>query len=179
MLSDFPSLTETVKCTRNSCMNTNAIKSTHISIVISNGNLENLQSFLDSYFREQRTTCSMNIDGEVCNADLISSFEIDEGYFIVELINKDMSSSTSDVINDFEIYVSDVPDQLLVLGKSFNLRGMIAFYCSEKTNVSIGHYISICKRLNNFWEIYDDLEKKSKKFTKQKKFPCQCLIYTV
>ena len=178
LFREFPSFIEIVQCTKSICTYKNVIKRPLVSIVASNQSIKSLQTLINDYFQRQTTTCSTKVDEEQCNADRITDFEIFGEHFIIEVINEDLSS-TNDVLEDIEVRVSDVPNQLQVLGKKFHLRGIIAFNCREKTKNSIGHYFALCKRLNDFWELYDDLEKKKTNFSKQKKFPCQCFIYTV
>jgi len=56
------------------------------------------------------------------------------------------------------IKLSDIPPILSVQNMNYELRGI----CSLTGNISgVDHYKAYCRRLNNNWEIYDDLAVKS------------------
>ena len=107
------------------------------------------------------------------------TYKINEKLIIIEIMNE-VFTKDSDIVEDIEIKITDIPDQLNLCGKHFHLQGAVAFKGKSKNIATIGHYVAVCKRLNNQCELFDDLlKKKSKHFQNHQKFYCQCLVYTV
>ena len=69
-------------------------------------------------------------------------------------------NSASNIADDLEVHVINVLAQLQILGQKVQLRGIVGFHSQVKSDASTGHYIVLCKRLNDYWEICNDLDKK-------------------
>jgi len=74
------------------------------------------------------------------------------------------------------IKLSDIPPVLSIENVIYELRGI----CSFTGNISdVGHYKAYCRRLNNSWEIYDDLAVKPIPVKSETIVPCEYIYYTI
>ncbi len=58
--------------------------------------------------------------------------------------------------NSTEFPLSEFPSNLMLQGKRFTLRAVIAFR-GGLTQDTLGHYVAYCRRSPFVWEMYDDL----------------------
>lgn len=64
--------------------------------------------------------------------------------------------SNPSLANQTEFPLNEFPSNLVLQGKSFTLRALIAFH-GKMTTDGLGHYTAYCRRAPCVWECYDDL----------------------
>lgn len=177
LFSKFPSFKRNVKCTNSECNFQHTENISVITVMLSTSTIHNLKEQILMFLNSSQTKCTNVKNGLMCNGVNLINFEVCGQHIIVELINTE-TNTESDVVQDITISLNEIPKQLIIRENLFYLRGIISFCGGKKVN-EIGHYVAICKRLNEHWEIYNDLEKKRKHFPREKKVSCQCLIYAI
>lgn len=75
------------------------------------------------------------------------------------------------------IKLSDIPSIINIQNIFYELRGVCAFSGGDFS--SIGHYKAFCKRNQNNWELFDDLELKSIPIKENTVVQCESIFYTV
>ncbi len=79
---------------------------------------------------------------------------------------------------DLEIQLKDIPEQLKIEDKDFQLRGAIHFYLPGRSITSFGHYITYCWRASiGRWQYFNDMRRGPKYVDNTTKFKTQLLIY--
>lgn len=78
------------------------------------------------------------------------------------------------------VQLGDIPKRLDVLDTAYYLRGVVGFQGVGATVSTIGHYKAYCFRLNQKWEVYDDLKDKPYDVSaKEHVQRCHLFVYTV
>ena len=90
LFSNFSSIKEIRKCSRNGCNFNNVIHRLVLSITINSANLKKLKSSIKTYF--QRT---QKVNAEMCDVQRTSIFEVSGNHCIIELINAEINSASA------------------------------------------------------------------------------------
>ncbi|MED6243804.1 hypothetical protein ATANTOWER_027208 [Ataeniobius toweri] len=83
----------------------------------------------------------------------------------------------NDLANTTQFPLSEFPPIVALQGKTFSLRGVIAFKGSL-TKDGLGHYIAYCRRAPCVWELYDDLANIVKTVSEKKTIQPHAVLYT-
>lgn len=165
----YPCYTELRKC--NSCNWENNRAQETVLVNLPKEDLQSLQQAISNYF-EDSVRC-----GSCGNTPINRNFTIGSHLFIETVTNSIPYES------EFSIPLSNVPENLTILGKIFKLRGIVSFIPPITKKVSaIGHYVAYCWRSHlNSWEKYDDLIKVDRKKSVRSNtvVNCQYVVYTL
>ncbi|KAJ8880563.1 hypothetical protein PR048_017033 [Dryococelus australis] len=170
LLADFPSVTETFKCTNTKCVTRNSILRPVISIAIEIQSLNNLEACINQFLAEEKITSSNQ-------------------HLLIEVVNSSIVFNPSDIAYPFEAPLKDVPRKITLKksGDTYFLRDIVPTTSSsdagryKKTlgiNV-VGHYVACCLRPDLKWEIYNDLCNSSSMVKQTVTVNWELLLYTI
>jgi hypothetical protein len=79
------------------------------------------------------------------------------------ILGENVNEYCSEDLPQLEIQLKNIPEVLQYSGKSFELRGVCTYRLGISClRISIGHYMTLCKRGPHNWEIYEELQNKPK-----------------
>lgn len=120
-------------------------------------------SLCPSEFKTEDSTTG----NELCAGTVTHSYNIGD----IVWIDTDLANQTEFPLNEF-------PSNLVLQGKSFTLRALIAFH-GKMTTDGLGHYTAYCRRAPCVWECYDDLGNGVTGASEKKKIQPHAVLYTV
>ncbi|KAJ8889713.1 hypothetical protein PR048_009214 [Dryococelus australis] len=98
LLADFPSVTETFKCTNTKCVTRNSILRPVIYIAIEIQSLNNLEACIHQFLAEEKMQCSENCDGLKAIVSTSSN-----QHLLTEVVNSSIVSNPADIAYPFEV----------------------------------------------------------------------------
>lgn len=110
-------------------------------LILSDKGVASLNESATSMLASEVSDCkNSNCNGKVCTEYLISDYLI-----FFEL--------------DLSVRLCDIPNELLLSDKIFELAAVVEFISNSSGGV--GHYKTHCQRRNSVWECYDDMARKA------------------
>ncbi len=120
-------------CSCNNCNNNTSREGTTINVNLSTHDLIFLMDALSTVFKDflECRTCSHILDLRI-------TFEPPSLHWT------NTPNENTCFIEDLEILLMDIPEQLKIEDKDFQLRGDIHFYSPGRSITSVAHYIAYC-----------------------------------
>lgn len=168
------------------CPVCNVVESTYknhaIRIMVSPNNILNMNALINKELFPTELFISQCKNNRCSGFVTIeNSYPLPSPHIFVDLmveINFDKPIET-EVELLLSIKINEIPKKLTVHRDKFYLRGCIIFIVGKNPSINtIGHYVAICLRKNNEWEMYDDMKQKVVKFNPNKKVNVQMLVYS-
>ena len=179
MLSEHPSVTETFQCSNIKCGSKRILKRTVISVIVDNNDINNIEKCILKELQPFESVCSeTKSDGSLCKSKKYSSVSVSDKHFFVELLSTDIPQEDN-LIKDVKFSLNEIQKNIKIFEKEYFLRGSVSGIKQGKSINEISHYIAVCRRTDENWELYDDLHQKIKLCQQKKKMTSECLIYTI
>lgn len=159
IVNDFPSITELKKC--ESCSYIQKLSKHCILLEVKN-NIQRINEMLTTMLEPNELEvypCPV----QNCKSFTTTSFEIQNPHLFIDLMpNYDFKNRYN---SDIEVCVKaplfEIPLSIEIQKTQYHLRGCVIFTVGENPQLStIGHFVAMCHRSDNTWEIYDDMEQK-------------------
>lgn len=139
-----------------------------------------LPAKLHSRIAGEETTCLSESSNCKCLGVRSSSVQVIAPHLVIEPNCIDVSVSTdTDVRDVFTTKLADFPTSMVIGGKKYFLRGVVAFISAGKTRHSVGHYVAHCLRSDDTWQLFDDLSDRVKRSSEKFDVNCHLVVYTV
>lgn len=188
-----PTLVETVVCSGVQCPNPKRDIAS-VSILVKFDHEISREKFEQSVARKLATRrcsfCPLSIDpksdrrllrqpnlSKTCRGTVSRKIALSPHHLLIEPTTEEIveTDGQGDVIVEVVVALGDIPARLDVHGEQYFLRGAVSF--TGKANP--GHYVAYCRRHNDQWQCFDDLQLKGLPCSAQKKITCHLLFYSI
>ncbi|XP_072152807.1 uncharacterized protein [Bemisia tabaci] len=176
LFQDEPSIVESIECSMK-LEETRKITIPVITVELDPGEKLDLSAALSDKLRTRSSPCNNPMGGTATHQ---VECKLSSNLIIFELQHKTnvaIAEGNSDYIETPEYQLKEIPDTLRWQDNVYHLRGAVCF--SGASFTPIGHYKSYCRRIDGYWEIYDDLETQKFSCQPEAKVQCELIFYTI
>lgn len=152
------------------CENCGSSCELRTSIEVDQSSVSNLHNFIGDYFNDRTSTCREC--HTICKTQINPGLHVmlDLEFALDSQFHRDIYPDAPDKIN-----LSDLPTKIFIKGNNYILNGLIGYFPAHSED-EIGHYIAICRRVTNCWEIHDDRYMELERIVRTEKYAVKATL---